>query len=56
MTTAQRFLILFILLAAFGLRVIGIAGESPPGVAHDEVANWLIDRAILDEGNHAVLF
>ncbi len=26
------------------------------GLEHDEVANWLIDRAILDEGNHAVYF
>lgn len=45
-----------ILLAAFALRVVGVAGESPPGVAHDEVANWLIDRSILDEGNHALYF
>lgn len=56
MTNYQRLLILLILLTAFGLRVVGVVGESPPGVAHDEVANWLIDRSILDEGNHTVYF
>lgn len=44
------------LLTGFALRIIGVVGESPPGVAHDEVAHWLIDRAILDDGRHAVYF
>lgn len=56
MTRYHRPLILLILLTAFALRIVGLVGESPPGVAHDEVANWLIDRSILDEGNHAVYF
>jgi 4-amino-4-deoxy-L-arabinose transferase-like glycosyltransferase len=52
----HRPLILLILLTGFALRIIGIVGESPPGVAHDEVAHWLIARSILDEGNHTVYF
>lgn len=56
MTRAQYPLILLMLLTGFALRVIGVVGESPPGVAHDEVAHWLIDRAILDDGRHAVYF
>jgi hypothetical protein len=43
------------LLAAAALRLIGLAELSPPGVAHDEVANWLIDRLIL-AGDHAIYF
>lgn len=46
---------LIILLAAAALRFNGINNISPPGLAHDEVANWLIDRSILD-GNHAIYF
>lgn len=34
---------------------MGLDNGSPPGLAHDEVANWLIDRSIL-AGNHAVYF
>ncbi|MCP4362099.1 MAG: hypothetical protein GY796_29170 [Chloroflexi bacterium] len=45
-----------ILITAFALRIIGVVGESPPGVAHDEVAHWLIDRSILDDGRHTVYF
>ncbi|NKQ34537.1 MAG: hypothetical protein HF973_02865 [Chloroflexi bacterium] len=52
----RRLLILLILLTAFALRVIGISGASPPGVEHDEVANWLIDRSILDEGNLSIYY
>ena len=37
------------------LRLVGIHNVSPPGLAHDEVANWLIDRAIL-AGQHAIYF
>ncbi len=57
MSKQQTLLImLVILLLAFGLRVIGINSGSPPGIEHDEVANWLIDRSILDEGNFAIYF
>lgn len=44
-----------ILLLGTTLRTIGINNISPPGLAHDEVANWLINRSILD-GNHAIYF
>ncbi|MCA9927424.1 MAG: glycosyltransferase family 39 protein, partial [Anaerolineales bacterium] len=43
-----------ILLAAV-LRLYGLNNVSPPGITHDEVANWLIDRSIL-AGNHAIYF
>jgi 4-amino-4-deoxy-L-arabinose transferase-like glycosyltransferase len=43
-----------ILLLAAGLRLAG-QELSPPGLSHDEVANWLIDRRILG-GEHAVYF
>lgn len=39
-----------ILLLAAALRIYGVYNLSPPGLAHDEVANWLIDRQILDDG------
>lgn len=44
-----------ILLVAAALRMVGISQLSPPGIAHDEVANWLIDRLIL-AGDHALYF
>ncbi len=44
-----------ILLAAVVLRIYGINNISPPGLEHDEVANWLIDQAILN-GKLAVYF
>jgi 4-amino-4-deoxy-L-arabinose transferase-like glycosyltransferase len=47
-------LVLILLLAAV-LRIYGINNFSPPGLEHDEVANWLIDRAIL-QGKLAVYF
>ncbi len=47
--------IVLILLLAAVLRLHGISHVSPPGLEHDEVANWLIDRAILD-GQHAIYF
>lgn len=47
-------LVLILLLAA-ALRIYGLTNLSPPGLEHDEVANWLIDRAIL-AGNHAIYF
>ncbi len=40
--------VVLILLLAAGLRIYGVYRISPPGLEHDEVANWLIDRAILD--------
>ncbi|MBX3058986.1 MAG: glycosyltransferase family 39 protein [Anaerolineae bacterium] len=55
MTAHHRPFLLLILLTAFALRIIGVVGQSPPGVAHDEVAHWLIARDIL-AGNHAVYF
>ncbi len=55
MTAHPRPLLLLILLTAFALRIVGVVGQSPPGVAHDEVAHWLIARDIL-AGNHAVYF
>ena len=47
--------VVLILLLAAGLRVYGIYQVSPPGLEHDEVANWLIVRSILD-GNHTIYF
>jgi 4-amino-4-deoxy-L-arabinose transferase-like glycosyltransferase len=47
--------VVLILLLAAGLRIYGVYQISPPGLEHDEVANWLIDRAILD-GNHTIYF
>lgn len=44
-----------VLLIAAALRFIGVVHISPPGLAHDEVANWLIDRLVLS-GEHAVYF
>ncbi|MCL4262573.1 MAG: glycosyltransferase family 39 protein [Anaerolineae bacterium] len=51
----HKLLLALILLVAFALRIVGVGGQSPPGVAHDEVAHWLIARDIL-AGNHAVYF
>ncbi|MBN1316182.1 MAG: glycosyltransferase family 39 protein [Anaerolineales bacterium] len=43
-----------ILLVAAGLRLVFL-DAIPPGLEHDEVANWLIDREIL-AGNHSIYF
>lgn len=51
----HRFILLLVLLLAAGLRLYGLNNVSPPGLEHDEVANWLIDRDIL-AGEHAVYF
>ncbi len=51
----QKLTLLFILLSATLVRTLGFITQSPPGPEHDEVANWLIDRAIL-AGEHAVYF
>ena len=51
----HRFLSLcFLLLAAF-FRLYGFVSFSPPGLTHDEVANWLIVQDIL-AGKHAIYF
>ena len=56
MANWQRpFQLIPILLLAAALRLVGLYNHSPPGLAHDEVANWLIDRSIL-AGNHAIYF
>jgi 4-amino-4-deoxy-L-arabinose transferase-like glycosyltransferase len=47
--------VVLVLLLAAGLRIYGVYQSSPPGLEHDEVANWLIDRAILD-GYNAIYF
>ena len=49
-----RVLILIIMLLAAGLRLVDLTGV-PPGLEHDEVANWLIDRDIL-AGEHGIYF
>ena len=57
----RRFALVAILLVATGLRVIGVdnfpspLGATPPGLEHDEVAHWLINRDIL-AGEHAIYF
>ena len=57
----RRFALVAILLVATALRVVGLdnfptpLGASPPGLEHDEVAHWLINRDIL-AGEHAVYF
>jgi 4-amino-4-deoxy-L-arabinose transferase-like glycosyltransferase len=51
----RRWLLLLILLGAAVFRLYGLNNTSPPGLEHDEVANWLIDRSILD-GHHAIYF
>ena len=50
----SRCLIVLILLLAAALRLVDLDGM-PPGLEHDEVANWLIDRDIL-AGQHGVYF
>jgi len=47
--------VVLILFMAAVFRLYGISDISPPGLEHDEVANWLIDRAILD-GRHGIYF
>ncbi|MBK9050220.1 MAG: glycosyltransferase family 39 protein [Chloroflexi bacterium] len=48
-------LMVILLLVAAALRLIGLNNVSPPGLEHDEVAHWLINRDIL-AGNHAIYF
>lgn len=54
MVKGSRIWILLILMAAAGLRLVAL-DEAPPGLEHDEVANWSIDRDILD-GEHGLYF
>ena len=49
----RRVVILAILLATAVLRLHNLTAL---GLEHDEVANWLIDRSILDENNYAVYY
>ncbi|MEM7116557.1 MAG: glycosyltransferase family 39 protein [Chloroflexota bacterium] len=51
----HRLTLLALLLIAALFRLVGLNNGSPPGLTHDEVANWLIDQSIL-AGNHAVYF
>ncbi len=54
-------LLVLILLVATALRVVALdnfstpQGATPPGLEHDEVAHWLINRDIL-AGEHAIYF
>ena len=50
-----RFILVAVLLAAALLRLYGLNNLSPPGLEHDEVAHWLINRDILS-GNLALYF
>jgi 4-amino-4-deoxy-L-arabinose transferase-like glycosyltransferase len=51
----QQLYLVLILWGTAVLNLFGLVHLSPPGPAHDEVANWLIDQSIL-AGNHAVYF
>lgn len=51
----ERLTLIALLIAATAVRVVGLNNFSPPGLAHDEVANWLIDQNIL-AGQHAIYF
>jgi 4-amino-4-deoxy-L-arabinose transferase-like glycosyltransferase len=55
MHTRHRWLIITLLGIAAVFRLYGLNNISPPGLEHDEVAHWLINRAILD-GQHAIYF
>jgi 4-amino-4-deoxy-L-arabinose transferase-like glycosyltransferase len=51
----RRSIMLVVLLLGAGLRLIGLNQLSPPGLAHDEVAHWLINQDILS-GRHSLYF
>jgi len=51
----HRLILVAIFLVAAALRLYGIYSLSPPGLEHDEVAHWLINRDI-EAGKHAVYF
>jgi 4-amino-4-deoxy-L-arabinose transferase-like glycosyltransferase len=48
-------LLVAILLVAAAFRLVGLDNVTPPGLEHDEVAHWLINKDIL-AGNHAIYF
>jgi len=50
-----RLVLVAILLVAAVLRIHGLNNTSPPGLEHDEVAHWIINRDIL-AGNHGIYF
>lgn len=50
-----RLILVTIFLTAAVLRIYGLNNLSPPGLAHDEVAHWLINRGILN-GHHGLYF
>jgi hypothetical protein len=49
MHTRHRWLIVMLLGVTAVFRLYGLNNLSPPGLEHDEVAHWLINRAILDK-------
>jgi 4-amino-4-deoxy-L-arabinose transferase-like glycosyltransferase len=53
MNNAYRLTLTLMLLLAAALRLYGLSTLSPPGLSHDEVAHWLINRDIV-AGLHAV--
>ena len=55
MCMSRRVMLVFVLWITAVFRLYGLSNLSPPGLEHDEVANWLISRAILD-GQHAIYF
>jgi 4-amino-4-deoxy-L-arabinose transferase-like glycosyltransferase len=55
MNNAYRLFLTLLLLLAAALRLYGLTSLSPPGLSHDEVAHWLINRDIV-AGQHAVYF
>ena len=50
-----RLILVIIFLIAAVLRIYGLNNLSPPGLAHDEVAHWLINQDILN-GNYRLYF
>ena len=50
-----RLILVAILLVAAVLRLYGLNNGSPPGLEHDEVAHFIINRDILN-GNHGIYF
>ena len=50
-----RLILVIILLTAAVLRIYGLNNVSPPGLAHDEVAHWLINQDIL-KGNYRLYY
>jgi 4-amino-4-deoxy-L-arabinose transferase-like glycosyltransferase len=52
---SYRAIMVAILLIAAVLRIYGLNNVSPPGLEHDEVAHWIINRDIL-AGNHGIYF